>query len=619
MRLKNKIGQSYIFQTFLWVVRQYLFWLLFFQFHRLIFLIYNFEEIVDSSFFEVLKAFYKGIYLDNSTTRYILILPLLLSFIMFLIKIPFLRYVIKVYNWLIIFLANIIAISELPLYDEWKVKLNYKALSFLARPAEIFHTASLTSVILGVFSIIIFTILFIVIYNRYVHIKVNIKQSWSSSAINLLLIPIVFIWGIRGGTQPIPIHQADVYFSKNNFINLLAVNSAWNLGSNIEKNIKFFRINPFVFFVKNEAIKIVDSLYAVEKDTSLRVVNIDNKTNVAIILLESWSADCIKTLGGFDSITPNFNYLAEEGILCTNAYAPGSLSDQGIASVISAQPALPEVIIVNQPDKFVKLPALSSDFKKMGYTTSFLFGGQLSYGNIKAYVISKNFDYVLDENKFSSKLPRGRLGIHDEYMFEQFLNHLDTLKQPFFSMTFTLSSHSPFDMPYAQKFKWGGDAQKYINGVAYTDSVLGVFFNKAKNKAFYKNTLFILVADHSHNSPKGWHPHAKEYRKIPLLFYGDVIKSEWKSKRIDKIISQCDIAASILHQFNKQSKHYKWSKDIFNPYTRQFAYYAFDDGMGWLDDNNYFVYLYKTSSLLFYNFKNKEDSIKTLNRGKAYI
>jgi hypothetical protein len=154
MRLKNKIRQSYTFQTFLWVIRQYLFWLLFFQFHRLIFLIYNFEEIGDSSIFEVLKAFYKGIYLDNSTTGYVLILPLLLSFIMYLIKIPFLRYVIKIYNWLIIFLANIIAISELPLYDEWKVKLNYKALSFLARPAEIFHTASLTSVILGYFQLL---------------------------------------------------------------------------------------------------------------------------------------------------------------------------------------------------------------------------------------------------------------------------------------------------------------------------------------------------------------------------------------------------------------------------------------------------------------------------------
>lgn len=615
----EKLKDSSFYKILIYTWKQYLFWMLFFQFLRLLFLVYNWNEVGNSSIIEVIKSFWYGIYIDNSATGYVMILPITISIIKSLFCFNFFNSFIRIYHFLFIFIATAISIAELPLYNEWKVKMNFKAISYLARPKEVFETASVWNIISGLLAIGLIFYLAIKIFNRWVYPKTKQNRSFGASFVHLLLLPICFIWGIRGGLQQIPIHQADVYYSKNNFLNLVAVNSVWNLGSSIEKNFNFKNKNPYVFMSEQEAETLINSLYFVPKDTTIRVLNINANTNIVILLLESWSADCIKSLGGYDSITPNFNQLAKQGILFTNVFGSGSLSDQGISAVLSAQPALPEVIVVNQPDKFIKLPSISGDLKKMGYFTSFLFGGQLSYGNIKAYLMTKDFDEIKDISDISSTIPRGRLGIHDEFMLKIFADKLNQQKAPFFSVLFTLSSHSPYDMPYYEKFKWGGDAQKYINSMAYSDSCIGLFFEKVKKMPFYNNTLFILVSDHSHNSPKGWHPYAQQYRRIAMMLYGEPIKKEYRGTTVATYCSQTDLAHTLFKQFNYPHSNYRWSKNLFNPYSKSFCYYAYDAGYGWVSDSNYYAYIHDDKSLLFRQFSNNEDSLKHIKYGQAYI
>lgn len=617
--LHHRLKESPFFQNLAFTCKQYLFWMLFFQFLRLIFLIYNWSEVGNSSITEVLKSFWYAIYLDNSATGYVMMFPILISVFKSLFRKNFFNQILRIYHFIIIFIGTSISIAELPLYDEWKVKMNFKALSYLARPKEVFETASVWNIIVGFLAIGLILFLASKIFNKWVYPKEKQNRSFVASFVHLVLLPICFIWGIRGGLQEIPIHQADVYYSKNNFLNLVAVNSAWNLGSSIDKNHYFKNTNPYVFMPFEKARSTVDSLYFVPKDTTIQFLNINTKPNIVILLLESWSADCIKSLGGYDSITPHFDALAKEGILFTNVFGSGGLSDQGISAVLSAQPALPEVIVVNQPDKFVKLPSISSDLKKKGYFTSFAFGGQLSYGNIKAYLMTKDFDEIKDIADMPNSIPRGRLGIHDEFMLQWFADKLNSQKMPFFSMLFTLSSHSPYDMPYGEKFKWGGDAQKYINSMAYADSSIGLFFDKVKKMPFYKNTLFILVSDHSHNSPKGWHPYAQQYRRIAMMLYGEPINKEYRGTKISTYCSQTDLAVTLFKQLKYPHSTYRWSKDLFNPYARSFCYYAYDAGYGWVSDSNYYAYMHDDKSLLFHQFSNQQDSLKHIKYGQAYI
>src|SRR5210317_57801 len=105
------------------------------------------------------------------------------------------------------------------------------------------------------------------------------------------------------------------------------------------------------------------------------------------------------------------------------------------------------------------------------------------------------------------------------------------MKQPFFSVVFTLSSHSPYDQPMEKVLDWGGSENEFINSAYYTDRCLGEYFRKASQQEWYDSTLFIILADHSHNSYRHWDVHSPNYRNIPLLLYGNVLKEENKGQK----------------------------------------------------------------------------------------
>jgi phosphoglycerol transferase MdoB-like AlkP superfamily enzyme len=338
-----------------------------------------------------------------------------------------------------------------------------------------------------------------------------------------------------------------------------------------------------------------------------------------MIILEGFSADLIESLGGEKGITPCFHSLEKQGILFTDIYSSGSRSEQGMAAIFGGFPSTPLAQIARQPDKFIKLPSLTQKLIDDGYYTSYYFGGQLIYGNLKGYIYSNNFDRIKEGYMFDSDLPRGKLGVHDEFVYPEIIKDLNNDKTPFFSAYFTLSSHTPYDIPnFKQNIQWPELEKEYVNAAYYSDSCLGNFISLAKKQAWYKNTLFIIVADHGHTSYKlrdNWSP---GYNKIPLLFYGDVLKSEFRGTQNSKTGSQVDIAATLLHQLKIKSNQFVWSKDLLNPTTPGFAMYAFEVGFGWVCPEGYTVWDHNLKKTLDVKLpEQKKDSV--LKVGKAYL
>ncbi len=384
---------------------------------------------------------------------------------------------------------------------------------FLEHPVEVFRSTSFSFFVFGLLAVFILTYAGYFIWNKmyYAYEQKVAARGWPlvnktlSVLVFVITTPILLIIGLRGGLQEIPIQQSDVYFSKHNVLNLASVNSGWNLGQSMWENKKNLGINPYMYYEQAEAESIVRGMHDVDSDSTTFVLS-NSRPNIIMIILESWSADLIKSLGGYDSITPGFEKLVSEGNLFENAYASGSLSDQGMAAIFSAFPAQPSVSIISQPGKYVRLPCLNKELKSAGYTTSFLFGGQLSYGNIKAYMYYNGFDRILEGIDFDESIPRGRLAVHDEYLYQKQLIELRQENEPFFAAMFTASSHSPYDMPLKKedRLNFGGDESNYVNSVHYADAELIKFLENAKNESWFQNTLFVIVADHSHRSPKHW-------------------------------------------------------------------------------------------------------------------
>jgi phosphoglycerol transferase MdoB-like AlkP superfamily enzyme len=293
-----------------------------------------------------------------------------------------------------------------------------------------------------------------------------------------------------------------------------------------------------------------------------------------------------------------------------------------MTAIFSAFPALPAATsIIGQPGKYAHLPCLNNELHALGYSSSFLFGGQLSYGNIKAYMYYNQFARILEGKDFASHIPRGKLGVHDEYLYARQLQELKHEKEPFFAAMFTASSHSPYDMPMKKEDKvdWGGDENDYVNSIRYADKQLYDFIQKSKKETWFNNTLFVFVADHSHRSPKLWAQHQPEYRKIPMLFWGNVIKDEFKGYRYKKVASQLDLAATLLHQLQLSSEKYLWSKNLFNPYSKPFAFYETFDGFGFIHSGNAIVYSHSNNTFLYESYRTTSNKMKVEKEGKSFL
>ncbi|KAF5033720.1 Sulfatase [anaerobic digester metagenome] len=600
--------------------RQFLFWLLMFAAARTIFLLYNLNllNIEGIPAISALASYWYAIPLDVATAGYLLLFPLLLSIIQTFYSPRWINTVNKIYTLLAIILYTLLVTAELGIYPEWKTKMPFKVFNYLSHPSEVYDTVA-TSIFFTLIVIwIAFAGLSFWLYKKYFYKDiVNVPQSFIASAIAVFIILPLMFAGIRGGVQPIPINQSKSYYSTHNILNLAAVNSGFNLMISAIENYKNLGHNPFDFYPEAEAEERVNQLLFTPRDSTTVVLD-TNRPNIVLLILESWSADLIESLGGEPGITPEFHELEKQGILFSGLWATGPRSEQAMGSIFAGFPAHPISSVTVQPEKFVKVPTITSRLINEGYHTSFYFGGQLMYGNIKGFILQNGFAKVVEGADFKNKVIRGKLGVHDEYVLSRQLADLNKEKQPFFSALFTLSSHAPYDQPMEEVLKWGDNERPYINSAHYTDKCLGNYFREARKQPWFKNTLFIIVADHSHNSYRNWSFTTPAYHKIPLLFYGDVIKKPFRGTKISRLSNQSDLAATLLNQLNLDASEFKWSRNLLNPYAPEFAYFSFEEGLGFVVPDGHFVYDARIDHFNEVSLpENKKDEI--IKTGKSYL
>jgi len=604
------------------LTKSFLFWLLFFFITRSIFLIANYFLLADIAFKEIVAVYYYALSLDISATCYLLSIPLLLFSMQLFYNHRIISIAIRIITFIELLFASIIALAEAGIYSEWHCKLNYKALLYLRHPTEIFSTATTSFAAVALLSIVLLTVTFYLLYAKIVLRPeiISLRKSYFKSIVISLVMPALCLVGMRGGFGAIPISQSAGYFSNHNILNDASINPLWNIVCNI---INFGSLNDevaYCFMDNRQAEEIVDELNEVEKDTLVPVLK-NNKINIVIILLESWTADAIESLTGTKDVTPNFHALEKEGLLFTNFYSNGHRSQQAISSILSSFPPVPNYDITDSHDKYKYLSTFSDVLQKQKYNSSFYFGGNLNYGNIRSFLLHANFKKIMEERDLGKMYPNGKLGIHDEYMFLYHKKELSKEKAPFFSILFTLSSHSPYDQPEKIiPLQWKTKEINYLNSVKYTDYCLGVYFEEVKKQPWYDNTLFIIVSDHSHPSHLNRDYYSKEYQHIPMLWVGNVLKDEYIGKKCGIVSSHIDIAPTLLNQLGYKKEAFKWGKDIFNPYCQHFAYFEINNGFGIITDNSFIIYysISKNDESRIYFVGDSSQKESLLLKGKAY-
>lgn len=569
---------------------------------------------------------FHGLRLDLSAFGYTMAIAFLLSIIGFFVvsekRNKLLNRLIHIYFWIITGLVSLIMAGEITTYIEWKTKLSSKIFLHFNTPSEIFRTGS------GSYTFWFFLYVFLqLIFAYFVYFKVlkgnrltvldNVKLKVRAlfSGAYLAVNAFLFVLFIRGGLQQIPVSTTTAYFSTKQIINDVTVNPVWNF---INMTYTHFKVDLSEYYqnvAEDEQIRVTNQLFAeTEKDT-LQILNSSNP-NIVLLTLEGWSAQLIEPLGGEKDITPNFNKICKEGLLFTEIYATGGTSETGHTSIISGYQTISGTSISTQSAKCRKLPSINQSLKKLGYNSFYTFGGALSYGNIGGYLTDVGLDKLVDENDLDLQ-PTGKLGIHDEAMFPYFLSEIKKAKAPYFYGLFTQSTHAPYDMPAEPMPNYEDDM--YVTSMHYADKHLGLFLEELKQLPDYDNTLVILIADHGRANFVNPNTYDEDYFHIPLLFTGGALKEEFRNQTIDKIGSQADLAKTLLNQMNLPTGDYRWSKDLLNPSTKEWAICTSTLSYGWKNKEGYTVYDMINDNLVSSPYTNQFEIDSVLNLCRAVL
>ncbi len=593
------------------------FWIGYFLLFKLIFLLYHLDNTRALTFDTVLGVFWHGLKLDISFASYLAVLPFLLVTIHCMVAKRPIVSSIKLYTEIILAIISLLMIIDLELFGAWGFRMDSTWLMYVNTPKEMMASAGSAPLFMLIFLFLASFVTGVLVFRKLFGATAPYGATSKWSGLLCLILTAALIIPIRGGFQLAPINESSAYFSSHYFANQAAINLPWNFFRSVISR-QYARDNPYIFTEEALAQDIVDSLYYTQPDNPPLVLN-QEKPNVVIILWESFTAKVVESLGGVPGITPQFEQLIREGVLFSNIYASGDRSDKGIVAVLSGYPAQPTQSIIKTPSKAAKLPSLSASFKALGYHTSFYYGGELEFANIRSYLVNADMDLLVGKEYFNPEDWNSKWGAHDHVVYQRFLSDLDSRyaanpSQPFFSTLFTLSSHEPFEVPMETQVPGDEPEEKFLNAMYYADKALGNFISQAKAKPWYKHTLFIIIADHGHPYPLNSANHAPEKFHIPMLWMGGAL--QLKDTVIAKIGSQTDLSATLLQQLRVPVNAYSWSKDLLQPQSIPFAQYVFNNGLGFVNNAGVVTYDHTGKALIY---KRGDITAEELSAAKAHL
>jgi phosphoglycerol transferase MdoB-like AlkP superfamily enzyme len=569
----------------LFYLKYILFWIVVQFFFRLLFLLFYAHLSEELTFSAAGNTFIHGLKLDLSLTGYILVIPTLVIAVLSFFKGDLTRKVIHGYSGIILAILILVYITNLVTYQYWNFPIDKSIFDYIDSSRE--WTSNLKTINLLLLLALCFFLFigFNFFLKKWVISSLKVlKPSWPSCVLFILILPALIL-PIRGGTGIVPLNTGVVYFHKSDVLNHTAINPAWNLFYSVTEGK---RMNTRFNFVSEEEAKLVhDTLH--EGNGSFPSILANHKPNIVIILMESFGANFIAELGGNPEVTPAFNRLIDEGIFFRNFYATGTMTDRALAGIISGYPALPGTCIVHFEKKVQTLPFISKDLKSDGYNTTFIYGGDINFAHMKSYLIMGGFDRIISDNNnnFSSSISRSKWGVPDEYTFNRLFEECNQSENPFFIFLLTLSNHNPFDVPMEPVFSGKEYEKQFFNAAYYSDKCLGEFIAKARNTEWYKNTLFIILADHGTRIGNTNEFEIKRFN-IPMLWLGGALTDT--GTYIYSFGSQTDIPKTLLSQLNLPASQYEFSKNLLDPESHSFAYYSYQNGFAIVSDSVYEVY-----------------------------
>ncbi|WP_419506824.1 LTA synthase family protein [Alistipes communis] len=543
-----------------------------------LFLLWYHAQAAEASAAELALVVWNGLKLDQTVAGYITALPLLVVLAALWIPGRWSRSVLKGYLLVIAAVAATAFAANLALYEYWAFPLDSSVLQYLASPKEALASVTAGQLLL---QLLVAAAVFggmAWCYLRVLRLYNPARRSThrAGSMLVLLLAAGVLFLPIRGGVSVATANVSKVYFSGRMFLNHAAVNPLFSFLSTLSDGDD--ALYEYEFFPEPERAAIFEPLRGdlpagIGTDTLLRT----RRPNVVLFLVESFGRSTVDERVGGEPVAPEFQRLKGEGVYFDNLFANSFRTDRGTVAVLSGFPAQTKMSVMKLPVKSQRLPSIARSLRREGYATSFYYGGDLNFTNTASYLYGTGFDRLTWQKDLHFDAPTSKWGYADDVVIDAFTDHVlaeAASQRPFFAAMLTLSSHEPFDVPFA-KFD-----DPMLNAMAFTDACLGRFVERVRQTPVWKDLLVILIADHAYPYPYGIANSDALRHRIPMLWLGGAVR---RPAVVETYGSQSDLAATLLAQLGIAHGDFLFSRDLFDPARPKFGYWCFNNGFGVAD------------------------------------
>jgi len=501
----------------------------------------------------IIKSFLVGIGFDARISS-MMVLPAFVWSLLPIIGWQYRKWTIKIVVFLTAMIYSIfmfLALSEVEFYKEFQDRYNTLATHYILD-----DPITVIKMLWNGYPVIIYTIIWAVIVIilgwailQTVKSRLPNQFSWKKYFFRLggwsvVLIPLL-VFGVRGTARggP-PLRWGDAYFSKYTFANHLALNGIFMLGKTMfrKKHGKKDKIWRKAMNIQ-KALEIARKMVLLPGDKLIK----SNKYNA----------------------TPEFDKLVKRGILFDRFFSQGTHTHQGMFATICSVPNTPgHEFIMQTEDGRQTFTSFISILKQYGFSTVYVYNGSFNWDNQHGFFRNQGMDKFLGATDFKNpKFIDPTWGVSDEKMFNRSLIEIDemTKKGPAFAFLQTLSNHAPYDLPPPAPFSGivGPESlSKRLQGIRYTDWAMGNFFEKAKKKKWFKNTLFIILGDHSFAYLQPDTLMDITIQHIPLFFYYPRDESHAGEVR-HTVGSQIDILPTAIGLLDISPTNQCWGRDLF--------------------------------------------------------
>ena len=547
-----------------------------------VFMAYYAVEAAGAGFRGWIDVLWHGLTLDMTVAGYVTALPILVTLLSLWLRLPekVWRGVLTTWFVLVAVTTAVIFAVDVALYEHWGFRIDSTVLIYLADPEEAMASVDFWLGVRQTLLAAAYAAGMIWVYRRILGVFDGRPVGWRVASLGSLAVVMLAgfdFLAIRGGTGASVANVSKVYFSPTQFLNHAATNPVFSFLASLGDRVDYADEYPFF----DEAVRAAkfDALRGngPAAGPTEPVLN-TARPNVVIVILESFARTVMDAEVGGEPVMPSMQRLKGEGIWFENFFANSFRTDRGEVAILSGFPAQTRMSIMKLPAKSRNLPSIARSLAGEGYATSFAYGGDLNFTNQSSYMYATGWQELIWQKDLRFDAPAADWGYDDALMCDWFADRVIALSnagKPFLAGLLTLSSHTPFDVPYS-KFD-----DKVLNAMAFSDECVGKMINRLKASPAWKDLLVVLVADHGYPYPRMLTYNEPLRHRIPMIWTGGAVA---RPRAVEDYAAQIDIAATLLAQLGVAHDDFDYSKDIFAPTPpRKFAYYTFNDGFGVVD------------------------------------